>query len=204
MREEIIKKVKLSVKNQIVEETKMKNTGIYAENNLSLIEKFSKEIENINGKVIRYTKKDEFKTSMNEILKLENISNLFCTDNILQEKLETAKVKYFYNYSKFKNIDAAIIHAEFLIARIGTAVVSSKTNGGRRSFCYPPILIIYAKKNQIVYKVSDAINKMKEKYNSNLPSSITFLSGPSRTADIEKTLVLGMHGPKKVFVFIEE
>jgi L-lactate dehydrogenase complex protein LldG len=43
---------------------------------------------------------------------------------------------------------------------------------------------------------------MKEKYGTDIPSMITFASGPSRTADIEKTLVVGVHGPKEVFVFL--
>jgi len=43
---------------------------------------------------------------------------------------------------------------------------------------------------------------MKEKYAGNIPSLITFASGPSRTADIEKTLVTGVHGPKEVYCFL--
>jgi len=43
---------------------------------------------------------------------------------------------------------------------------------------------------------------LKEKYNQRLPSSISFATGPSRTADIEKTLVVGVHGPKQVYLFL--
>jgi L-lactate dehydrogenase complex protein LldG len=45
---------------------------------------------------------------------------------------------------------------------------------------------------------------MKEKYGGHLPSLITLATGPSRTADIEKTLVVGVHGPKEVFCFLIE
>jgi L-lactate dehydrogenase complex protein LldG len=50
--------------------------------------------------------------------------------------------------------------------------------------------------------VKDALVLMKEKYKDNLPSLITFATGPSRTADIEKTLVVGVHGPKEVYCFL--
>jgi L-lactate dehydrogenase complex protein LldG len=46
------------------------------------------------------------------------------------------------------------------------------------------------------------LQSLKEKYKNNLPSLITFATGPSRTADIEKTLVVGVHGPKEVYVFL--
>ena len=45
---------------------------------------------------------------------------------------------------------------------------------------------------------------VKDKYGNDLPSLITFASGPSRTADIEKTLVVGVHGPKEVYLFLVE
>jgi L-lactate dehydrogenase complex protein LldG len=56
----------------------------------------------------------------------------------------------------------------------------------------------------LVYDVKDALQKLKEKYTGNIPSLITFATGPSRTADIEKTLVTGVHGPREVYCFLVE
>jgi L-lactate dehydrogenase complex protein LldG len=53
-----------------------------------------------------------------------------------------------------------------------------------------------------VYDIKEALQLLKEKYNGNLPSSISFATGPSRTADIEKTLVVGVHGPKEAYLFL--
>jgi L-lactate dehydrogenase complex protein LldG len=53
----------------------------------------------------------------------------------------------------------------------------------------------------LVYDIKEGLQLIKEKY-GNLPSLITLATGPSRTADIEKTLVVGVHGPKEVYVFL--
>jgi L-lactate dehydrogenase complex protein LldG len=53
-----------------------------------------------------------------------------------------------------------------------------------------------------VYDVKDGLTGLKEKYRQSLPSLISFATGPSRTADIEKTLVVGVHGPKEVYCFV--
>ena len=46
------------------------------------------------------------------------------------------------------------------------------------------------------------LKNIKEKYSGQLPSMVSFATGPSRTADIEKTLVVGVHGPKEVYLFL--
>jgi L-lactate dehydrogenase complex protein LldG len=50
--------------------------------------------------------------------------------------------------------------------------------------------------------VQDALLAVKERYGPAFPSLLTFATGPSRTADIEKTLVVGVHGPKEVYCFL--
>jgi L-lactate dehydrogenase complex protein LldG len=62
--------------------------------------------------------------------------------------------------------------------------------------------IVLAYTSQLVLDLKDGFKLLKKKYGNNIPSLISTITGPSRTADIEKTLVLGAHGPKELFVFL--
>ena len=80
--------------------------------------------------------------------------------------------------------------------------MSTAQLSGRAASVYAPIHVCIAFTSQLVYDIKDALQLLKEKYNNKLPSLITFATGPSRTADIEKTLVVGVHGPKEVYCFL--
>jgi len=69
---------------------------------------------------------------------------------------------------------------------------------------YPPIHIVFAKASQLVMDIRHGMTLVSEKYGAKMPSMLTTITGPSRTADIEKMLVLGAHGPKDLFVFLIE
>ena len=78
----------------------------------------------------------------------------------------------------------------------------SSVHQGRIPSVYAPVHVCVATSSQLVYDIKDGLNGLKEKYRQYLPSLITFATGPSRTADIEKTLVVGVHGPKEVYCFV--
>ena len=80
--------------------------------------------------------------------------------------------------------------------------MSAAEQSGRTVSVYAPVHICIAYSNQLVYDIKDALVHLKEKYTNKIPSLITFATGPSRTADIEKTLVTGVHGPKEVYCFL--
>ena len=102
------------------------------------------------------------------------------------------------------NCDAAITSCHYLVARTGALLLSSAQDNGRTASVYAPVHICIAYTDQLVFDTRDALNLMKENFGNKLPSSITFAAGPSRTADIEKTLVTGVHGPKEVYLFLVE
>jgi L-lactate dehydrogenase complex protein LldG len=81
-------------------------------------------------------------------------------------------------------------------------MVSNANAAGRRLSIYPHQHIVIAYTSQLVLDLKDAFKIIKEKYGNQLPSMISTITGPSRTADIEKTLVLGAHGPKEFYVFL--
>ena len=81
-------------------------------------------------------------------------------------------------------------------------MVSSKQESGRRLNVFPEVHAVIAYTWQLVPDLKQALAAIKEKYSQALPSLISVITGPSRTADIEKTLVQGAHGPKEIFVFL--
>ena len=78
----------------------------------------------------------------------------------------------------------------------------SAAQQGRIPSVYAPIHVCVAYTSQLVYDIKDGLQAIKNKYRDHLPSLVTFATGPSRTADIEKTLVVGVHGPKEVYCFV--
>ena len=80
--------------------------------------------------------------------------------------------------------------------------MSSAQQSGRTTSVYAPIHICIAYTDQLVYDIAGGLQELRIAYGQSLPSLITLATGPSRTADIEKTLVVGVHGPKEVFCFL--
>jgi len=96
--------------------------------------------------------------------------------------------------------DAGITGCDALIARTGSIILSSLGNKSRTISVFPPVHIVVAYRNQVVYDLKQYLNTFSSP-DASLPSMMSIVSGPSRTSDIEKTLVMGAHGPKEMFVF---
>jgi len=107
-------------------------------------------------------------------------------------------------HGSLADADAAITTCEALVARTGSILLSSAGQSGRTVSVYAAVHICVAFTDQLVYDVRDGLQLVKQRYPEKLPSLVTFATGPSRTADIEKTLVVGVHGPREVYVFLVE
>ena len=106
-----------------------------------------------------------------------------------------------YDKHELEQCDVGISECDALIAQTGTVLVTSKTGGGRALSCLPPHHVVIARREQLVADLPAAFGLIKQRYGANYPSMISFITGPSRTGDIERILVLGAHGPKKLTIF---
>ncbi len=131
-----------------------------------------------------------------------NWHKIYCWEPALQAILERYEYPYYETDKDFDQSEAGFTLCEALIARNGSILISNAEQAGRRLSIYPPIHIVLAYTSQLVIDLKDGFNIIKQKYGVQLPSMLSVITGPSRTADIEKTLVLGAHGPKEVFVFL--
>ncbi len=98
--------------------------------------------------------------------------------------------------------DAGITACEAAVAQTGSLLVSSRTCGGRGLSILPHVHIAVLTVDQVVATVGDALHLTRERAAGRMPSMLSFITGPSRTGDIERILVLGAHGPKELFVFL--
>lgn len=164
---------------------------------------FAEQFTRLQGKFAYCADSADLAAQLQGLVAHFNWKNLYCRDTAIKSLLHT---QGFTNteYTDLASCDAAITACEFLVARTGSVVMSAAEESGRTTSVYAPVHICIARTSQLVYDIRDALQAMKEKYGNRLPSLITVASGPSRTADIEKTLVTGVHGPKEVYCFLIE
>jgi L-lactate dehydrogenase complex protein LldG len=164
---------------------------------------FAEQFNQLQGKFIYCINQQELAFQLSSLVKKQDWNKVFCAEEKLIAPL-AGQLSDRLVSTGLADCDVSITGCEFLVARTGTIVLSSAQQNGRSASVYAPIHICIAFTNQLVYDIRDALQASKEKYGQKLPSLISFATGPSRTADIEKTLVVGVHGPKEVYVFLVE
>jgi len=107
-----------------------------------------------------------------------------------------------YEKLALEKCDAGITECDALVAQTGSVLVTAQSAGGRGLSILPPHHVVLADNKQLVADLSEAFIVLEKKYGTNYPSSLSFITGPSRTADIEQQLVLGAHGPKKLTILM--
>ena len=101
------------------------------------------------------------------------------------------------------NLPLGLVAAEYLLADTGTCVVACGTTQ-ERLMCYlPPACVVVAKTDRLVEHLPAAWEEIGPRAaDPALRGEFVFITGPSRTADIEKILILGVHGPKRLIVLL--
>ncbi len=164
---------------------------------------FAEQFTQLQGKFIYCINQQELAFQLASLVKKRDWQKVFCVEESLIASV-SAQLSDRLVKTGLADCDVSVTGCEWLVARTGSIVMSAAQKSGRTVSVYAPIHICIAYTRQVVYDIKDALQAARDKYGENLPSLITFATGPSRTADIEKTLVVGVHGPKEVYVFLVE
>jgi L-lactate utilization protein LutB len=96
--------------------------------------------------------------------------------------------------------DVGISTAQAAIAETGTLVLDSADERHRLVSLVPPVHIAIVDASRICETLGEALALLRQ--DKELSRAVTFVTGPSRTADIELTLTVGVHGPQELYVIV--
>jgi L-lactate dehydrogenase complex protein LldG len=124
-------------------------------------------------------------------------------NRITEGKERIAVSSATYSKQDLFTVDVGITSAQAGIAETGTLVLDSSKERNRLVSLVPPIHIAILDAAKIFLTLGETLAALHTD-TEELSPAITFITGPSRTADIELTLTLGVHGPQELYVIINE
>ncbi len=214
VRDSILSRLNNAPRGVIPEKTELMPFPETSMNREDLIVKFTQMLAEQTGVVHRVKDSTELSETLKRVLAEEGVTELAASDDsiLLQTGLDSLsdvtvkRCKDFKDISAFKDYlftkaDAGITGADFAVAESGTLVIAHNAEKPRLVSLAPAIHIAVVKLEHLVPVYESAVSKI---YADEKPSQVTFITGPSMTADIQAMPFKGMHGPKKLFVFLVE
>jgi len=178
--------------------------GLTAEEQFDL---FAKNCADLKAGFQLLNSRDELKTALANLRDAEKWQRIASHDAPLSNfasqslGLPVMLTDQGYEVQALEKCDVGITECDVLVAQTGGVVVTSRSTGGRALSILPPHHVVVARREQLVPDLPAAFAQLQQKYAPDFPSMISFITGPSRTGDIERILVLGAHGPKKLTIF---
>ncbi len=179
-----------------------------------LLEQFIKELLNVNTGVREAHGKEELRDFITGLVHENGVSSFVMWESEslnslgLKELLKGEGLRQIISNDKNEIAEAGIgiTGADYAIADTGTLVLLTDESKPRSVSLLPPIHLAIVRKSDIMTDISELFIILKQRLDTgqSVPSCMTFVTGPSRTADIELNLTLGVHGPKELHVIITE
>lgn len=124
------------------------------------------------------------------------------TDALVPRSMPVLDTTQGYDVTALESCSAGISECDALIAQTGSVLLTSRSGGGRALSVLPEHHVVLARRAQLLADLPEAYELLHQRYGGGWPSLMTFITGPSRTGDIERILVLGAHGPKKLTILL--
>jgi L-lactate dehydrogenase complex protein LldG len=216
-----------SIRNTILERLSQAEKSVYTElptlpllphlamNREELTETFVRNLQEQSAEVHRVNNPEELRNSLLTVIKENKLTRICISEDAFMENLglellsndssitfskpSDFKDKTIYKETVF-NVDAGLTSVDFAVAESGTLIIRHRRENARLLSLAPLIHLVVVRQTTLVPVYESALKQLLE--TSDLPSQLTFITGPSMTADIMATPFRGMHGPRRLVVFL--
>lgn len=168
------------------------------------VERFTERLESVGGRVRRVASLEEAAEALARIVAEREVRSLVRSDAARLDPLVAALPASVsvgsdpFDREALLAADAGLTGAQGAIAETGTLVLDSRAERHRLASLLPPLHVAVVDAASIVATIGDALAR----FGAPPPPALSFITGPSRTADIELELVVGVHGPKALEVIL--
>jgi L-lactate dehydrogenase complex protein LldG len=180
---------------------------------LSLVDVFSENLAAVGGHPVRARSEDELVAALSTIISnLQQtrmrarriaLSNAPMLPRLLSRlAVEVDDITVSPSQGELFDFDVGISTAQAAIAETGTLLLKSESERHRVVSLVPPVHIAIVNAADICLTLGEALATAGR--GAALSPTITLITGPSRTADIELTLAIGVHGPQELYVIVNE
>jgi len=174
---------------------------------IGLIDLFHEGLEAVNGNCTVVADEAEAVVSLKQVIELNKLQRIAVSDSPIVDRLMrqidgNAEVLSNAEPEALFDCDAGITSVQWAIAETGTLVLESKSERHRLVSLVPPMHIAIVAAARIRRTMSEVLELVGTA--GELSRTVTFITGPSRTSDIESTLAIGVHGPAKLHVILIE
>ena len=177
-----------------------------ADHNGTVLELFRQALEAVSGRCVIAQSEDEVAIAIQRIVENTKAKRVAVSDATLVKKiLEQVKTEAVVldapNQSELFDCDMGITTAQWAIAETGTLVLESERERHRLASLVPPVHVAIVEAGRIRRTMSEVLELIANS-DVGLSRTVTFITGPSRTSDIELTLAIGVHGPGELHVIV--
>lgn len=175
-----------------------------------LADRFAEELKAVHGELVRVASIEQARQKLVELVKQSAWNRVGVMERPLCQEvasvLEPARMMRpcaNHGPKEFAPLAASLVGAEFLLADTGSCVIACGT-AQERMLCYlPPACVVVARAGQLAEHLPAVWPELAKRCaDPQARGELVIVTGPSRTADIEKILILGVHGPKKLVVLL--
>lgn len=198
-----------NVKNALNKNPLQSNSGVYTdilkpiENDM--VQEYKRGQE-VNKAILIESTKDDLENAIKSILEKENIKQVLLPKSLQDINITQEKIIYNKPVDELRNtlfqVECGIFEANYGVSNLGIFSVASNSDQPRLLSLITKYNIVLLKKENIKENLSTTLQAYKRENGDKLPTNILFIAGPSRTADIEFQVVLGVHGPQIVYVIL--